>query len=134
MRGEAVRVSDSELLPNLIKSEKNFEVKMRLSFLHVLSSSKLSFDNCCLSFGIGHSTAYAWIQKWNSDKYSGIKQSDNTGGRPPKLSPEELKTLKSLLLIKDHWSTKEIIDLIKEKFDITLSHDRISPILKKISE
>jgi len=134
MLGEAVKVSRPETIPKLVQTEQDPSVKLRLAFLHVFNNSKLSFEECCQSFGIATSTAYAWIQRWNEFGITGIRSSDNVGGRPAKLSDENLKALKSFLKSKEHWTTKEVILLIKEKFSIDISHDRVSVILKKNSE
>jgi putative transposase len=134
MLGEAVRVVDPEKIPRLVHAEQDATVRLRLAFLHIFTTSALRFEECCLSFGIATSTAYAWIQRWNENGYDGLKASDNIGGRPAKLSNEHLEKLKSFLRERECWTTKEVIILIKEKFGIDISHDRVSVILKKISE
>ena len=52
------------------------------------------------------------------------------GGRKPKLTDEQMIELKSLLKKKDFWTTREVLELIKEKYGVEYSLKRIGVILK----
>ncbi len=71
------------------------------------------------------------IREWNEKGYETVKDKENKGGRPPKLSDEELLALKRYLKEKESWKTKEVRGLINERFDVDLSEDQVARILKQ---
>jgi len=57
--------------------------------------------------------------------------SKNKGGRPPKLSKDDLEDLREILKSKDYWTTKEVRVIIKEVFKKELSEDQVRRILRE---
>ena len=62
--------------------------------------------------------------------YDGLKESANQGGRPAKLSENDLKWLEETLKEKDYWTTKEVRQVILEKFAVDLSDDTVVRLLR----
>lgn len=130
MLGELIRVENPEKLLELIQKEQEPTVKAKLVFLKFFSEPTFNFEKCCQFSGIATSTGYLWVQLWNKNGYSGLQLSNNQGGRPSKLSDEDLKSLEKFLKEKDYWTTNEITALILEKFKVQLSTDQVSRILR----
>lgn len=131
MLGERLQVTSPKSIPKLLRKEQDSAVKMRLTFLNFLAHSGLSFEKCCEYCGIATSTGYSWIQKWNEAGHEALKPSGNQGGRPSRLSEEQFRSLRNLLKERQQWTTREVMELIEEKFGIRYSHDQVSRILKK---
>lgn len=110
--------------------EKDEEVKIKLIFLNLLANLEVDLEKAGKIFGIATSTGYSWIRQWNENGYEGIKGKENKGGRPPRLSNQDLERLKAMLQDKECWTTKEVRRLIKEKFGIAFSEDQVVRILR----
>ena len=52
------------------------------------------------------------------------------GGRPSELSEEQKEELKSILKERDDWTSKEVKELIKNRFGVEYSLRHVSRILK----
>jgi transposase len=78
------------------------------------------------------STVYRWINYWNDDGKDGLRNDRGKGGgKPPKLTKNDIKELERILRQeKEWWTTKEVRILIKDKFGIKYSDDQIVRILK----
>lgn len=131
MKGEKITVKNAEEIKKEIKKEKNPKTKIKLIFLNFVSFYPNEFENICELCGVATSTGYQWIRAWNEKGYESIKEKENKGGRPPKLSKEDLEHLKEKLNEKDHWVTKEVKGVIKQEFNVELSDDQIVRILKE---
>ena len=130
MRGERIQVRNFEDVGSLLKSEKDPVVKQKLSFLVVAGEDCLYFERAVEATGIDITTGYTWIRMWNDLGYEGLLPSPNKGGRPPKLTDEDLEDLRNILESKDYWTTKEVTVLIKEVFMKKLSEDQVRRILR----
>ena len=73
---------------------------------------------------------YVWVRRWNERGYDGLKENGNQGGRPAKLSENDLKRLEEILKEKDYWTTKEVRKEIIKKFGVDLSVDTVVRILR----
>jgi putative transposase len=51
------------------------------------------------------------------------------GGRKSKLTDEQIQKLRTLLENKDYWTTREVLELIKEKYGVEYSQKQIGVIL-----
>ena len=122
---------DKELKEKL-KSEKKDNILVKLIFFLNLIREGIDFEKACSGWGIAQSTGYFWIREWNQEGYKGIKGKgrEKRGGRPSRLSEEDLKKLKELLKKRAYWTTKEVRALIKDTFDIEYSQDHIVRILR----
>jgi len=115
-----------------LKEEKDFEIKFKLSFLNLVLQLQ-DVRKACKIMSIKTTTAYRWIKIWNEGGRDGLKSEQGKGGgKPPKLSTEQLKKLENLLRDeREWWTTKDVRILIKEKFDIIFSEDQVVRILNK---
>ena len=136
MKPRTLFVENEWLIQYYLEQEKDSTIKYRLAFLNSLKELKYDLDKACNIFSIAIPTAYVWIRKWNEDGYKGIAnpfhESDQPRGRPPKLSDEDLEKLKGMLPERTNWLTKEIRQLILEKFKVDLSSSQVARILRKL--
>jgi putative transposase len=124
-----IRHITADILKKKIKhQEKENKVLKRLIFI------KLRYDGFNVAeasekIGISTATGYLWQDQWNKNGYEGLIPK-YAGGRPPKLSAEDKTKLKEYLNEKDHWSLKEVKNLIFFKFGVQYSDDQIRRILR----
>jgi transposase len=131
MKGEIIRIERAEELKRSLMGEKDDEVKVKLIFLNALANCNVTYETASAMCGIHTSTGYVWVRKWNEKGYEGLKDSENKGGRPPKLSEEDLKNLEVNLKGKDYWTTKDVKKLIFDRYGVQLSEDSVVRILRE---
>lgn len=115
-------------LQNLIQNEKNKHVFQRLLFILQLYLGD-GVGKACERVSISNQTGYTWLNQWNKYGYEGLIPHFN-GGRPSKLTKEQLEQLKEKLKSKGDWMTSEVRALIKKEFDITYGNRQVSRILR----
>ena len=130
MKGERIKVKNIEEVKEKLKREKKEDVVIKLIFLNLVGGG-IGFEEGCRFCGIAESTGYLWIREWNQGGYEGIRgKGGRGGGRPSRLSEEDLKKLKELLKEKAYWTTKEVRAVIKKFFKIEYSEDQVVRILR----
>ena len=122
-------LSSEELLKRIKSLEKDTRVLQRLYFVKhryegasVAESAKL--------VGTSKPVAYQWQERWNKDGYDGLIPRF-AGGCPSKLSDEQKEELEEILHQRYDWSTKEVQELIFNRFNVTYTCKQILEILKK---
>jgi len=130
MKGEIIRVEGAVELDELLRAETDNGIKIKLIFLNAFGNRNMPYEAACALCGIHTSTGYVWVRRWNKSGYDGLKESENQGGRPAKLSESDLKRLEEILKEKDYWTTKEVRKTILDKFGLDLSDDTIVRILR----
>jgi transposase len=130
MKGDIVRIQNSEELQKRLRSETDERVKPRLIFLNAMANHGISYEKASDICGLSVSTGYVWIRKWNAEGYKGLEDKDTRTGRPPRLNDENMMELKEILESKAYWTTKEVIMEIKTHFDVDLSVDQTIKILR----
>jgi len=120
-------MSSEELDKRIKKLEKDTRVLKRLYFIKNLYRGE-SVEKSADIVGITKATGYNWLKSWNSKGYEGLIP-QFAGGRPSKLSNDEKRELKEMLNGKT-WTTKEVQELIKEKFGVIYSSWQVRRILK----
>ena len=122
-------LSSEELLKRIKSLEKDTRVLQRLYFVKhryegasVAESAKL--------VGTSKPVAYQWQERWNKDGYDGLIPRF-AGGCPSKLLDEQKEELEEILHQRDDWSTKEVKELIFNRFNVTYTGKQILEILKK---
>lgn len=122
-------LSSKELLKRIKSLEKDTRVLQRLYFVKhryegasVAESAKL--------VGTSKPVAYQWQERWNKDGYDGLIPRF-AGGCPSKLLDEQKEELEEILHKRDDWSTKEVKELIFNRFNVTYTGKQILEILKK---
>jgi transposase len=130
MKGDVIRVERAEELEGRLAAESDNGIKIKLIFLNAFGNRNLSYEAACALCGIHTSTGYVWVRRWNKSGYDGLKESPNQGGRPAKLTENDLKQLEEILKKKEYWTTKEVRKEIIDKFDMDLSDDTVVRILR----
>ena len=130
MKGDIVRIQNSEGLLKRLRTETDERVKPRLIFLNAMANHGISYEKASDICGLSVSTGYVWIRKWNAEGYEGLKDKNTRTGRPPRLNDENMMKLKEILKGKTYWTTKEVVMEIKAHFDVDLSEDQTIKILR----
>jgi transposase len=130
MKGDIVRIKNSQELVERLHEEKNERLKPRLIFLNAIANHGIGYEKASEICGLSTSTGYVWIRKWNTNGYEGLKDKETRTGRPPKLDSEDMERLKETLKGSDCWTTKEVMKEIKIQFDVDLSEDQVTRILR----
>ena len=130
MKGDIVKIQNSEELQKRLRTETDERVKPRLIFLNAMANHGISYEKASDICGLSVSTGYVWIRKWNAEGYEGLKNKNTRTGRPPRLNDENMMKLKEILKGKTYWTTKEVVMEIKAHFDVDLSEDQTIKILR----
>ena len=123
-------ITVEELKKRIRKKEKDVKVLNRLHFMNYLYSG-LSVPEASEKLGITKVTGYNWLERWNEDGYDGIIPRF-AGGRPSKLTDLEKTQLKEILKKRDDWTTKEIRNLICDRFGVEYSLKQVRIILRNL--
>lgn len=123
-------ITTEELKRLIRKKETDVKVLNRLHFINYLYNG-YSVPEASETLGITKVTGYIWLKRWNDKGYSGLIPK-YAGGRPPKITEEERGELKELLNKRDNWTTREVRDLIWEKFNVEYSLKQVREILKSL--
>ena len=130
MKGQKLTIKNAKEIETRLKTEKKGDVRVKLIFLNLMANTGMDLEKACKICGIAIPTGYLWIRQWNRHGYEGIKGREGKGGRPPKLSDKDLERLRELLKEKEYWTTKEVRELIKERFGVEYSPDQVVRILR----
>jgi len=130
MKGEIIGVERAWELDERLRLETDSVIKIKLIFLNAFGNRNMPYEAACALCGIHTSTGYVWVRRWNKNGYDDLRESENQGGRPAKLSENDLKHLEEILKEKDYWTTKEVRKAILDKFDVDLSDDTVVRILR----
>jgi putative transposase len=107
--------------------EKDVRVLNRLYFILYLYEG-LNMEEACRKVGVVKAVGYEWLRRWNAEGYEGLVPRFG-GGRPAKLSDEDMESLCVLLRERDDWTLGEIKDLILEDFGVDYHVSQVSRIL-----
>jgi len=99
----------------------------RLYFILYLYEG-LGVEEASRKVGVVKAVGYEWLRRWNEGGYEGLVPRFG-GGRPSKLSEEDLEGLCGLLRERDDWTLGEIKDLILEEFGVDYHVSHVSRIL-----
>lgn len=108
---------------DLIKHENNSRVLKRLYFVKFRYLGD-SVEESAIKVGVTKKTGYYWQGDWNKGDYATLIP-NFSGGRNSKLTDEQIEELRTLMENKDYWTTREVLELIKEKFGV--DHPEILP-------
>ena len=117
-----------EELDSLIKMESYSRVLKRLYFVKLRYLGD-SVEEAAHKIGITKKTGYNWQEEWNQGGYAALIP-EFKGGRKHKLTDDQRNELKALLEKKDHWTTREVMELIKEYYDVEYTLKQIGVILR----
>jgi putative transposase len=122
------KMTMDELNNRIKKVEKDVKVLNRLYFIKnrylgdpvEIASSKV---------GVTKRVGYIWQERWNKDGYDGLIPRFG-GGRSSKLGEDQKNELIELLKERDNWTTNEVRELIKERFDVSYTLKQVRVILR----
>jgi transposase len=114
-------------LNSLITHEKNSRVLKKLYFVKFRYLGD-SVEVAATKLGVTKKTGYYWQEDWNKGGYAALMP-QFCGGRKSKLTDEQIVELRSLLKEKDYWTTKGVLELIKEKYGVQYSQKQVGVIL-----
>lgn len=123
-------ITSEELKRCIREKEKEVKVLNRLYFMNYLYSG-CSVPRASEKLGITKVTGYNWLKRWNEEGYEGLIPRF-AGGRPSKLTDAEKSQLKELLQERDNWTTKEIRELIWDRFSVEYSLKQVGIILRSL--
>ncbi|MEM3812166.1 MAG: helix-turn-helix domain-containing protein [Thermoplasmata archaeon] len=72
------------------------------------------------------------MNRWNEKGYEGLIPKFS-GGKPSKLSKDQMVELKNMLKSRELWTLNEVMSLMLEKFGVVYSERLVRRILKKLS-
>jgi putative transposase len=116
-----------ELNKKIKKEEKSVRVLERLYFIKYIYKGH-TIKEACEFIDISEPTGYNWLDSWNKRGYDGLVP-NFSGGPKPKLDEPRREELKQLLAGKDAWTLREVLKLIKEKFNVEYSEMQVWRIL-----
>jgi putative transposase len=132
MAGKKVYVerhlSVEELDQKIRSLKQDVKILKKLLFIKSLYQDE-SVEKSANLMGVTKASGYNWLRAWNKDGYDGLKPKPKSG-RYAKLSNEDKTKLKNMLKEKDSWITREIQDLVKNKFGVEYSSWQIRRIIK----
>ena len=80
--------------------------------------------------GVARQTGSRWLKRYNEKGLSGLIPK-LASGRPGKLTNQQKKELKNILIDKNsNYTIMEVVELIKEKYDVDLSYKRVWTIIR----
>ncbi len=121
-----------ENITKRIKEEKHrARIIPRLTFIRLLYRGK-SVIEAAEDAGIAKRAGYQWLKRWNESGYEGLIPRF-AGGKPPKLTVEQMELLKAKLKAKDLWHPRDVTDLIGREFGTEYSERQVRRFLKNIS-
>jgi len=123
-------LSEDEL-ERLIREEREKRLLERLIFIRNLYDGE-SVEKAAGKLGRGKQTGYNWLRRWNAGGREGLKPDFTKAGRHPKLSAEEKRNLEDMLRKRDDWTTREVRNLIAEKFSVHYSLRSAMRILRSL--
>jgi len=120
-----------EILDEIKVRKIEYELTERLMFISDLFKG-ISVPKASANLGISHSTGYQWLERWNESGIDGLIPRYD-GGKPPKLSKEDLKTLDKILQKTPNLTNDIVSDIIEHEFGVEFSDRHVSRILRKLN-
>jgi transposase len=131
MKGISIIIQNLETLESNFEKDLGPEVKLRLLFISAFVKNNNDLTQTCDLFRISTTTGYEWIDKWNKNGINGLKDKP-ISGRKARLTNENIIELKFELQKRDHWDISEIQEIVKSKFNVDLSKNRLSVVLREM--
>jgi putative transposase len=120
-----------ELESRIKTLEKDAKILKRLYFVKFRYNGE-SVDESAQRIGVTRNEGYIWQRRWNEQGYEGLIPR-YAGGRPMKLSLEEIDHLIDLLNQKTTCTTDDVRTMIYQEFEVEYTLKQIRIILKKLN-
>jgi putative transposase len=111
--------------------EKDAKILKRLYFVKFRYEGE-SVEESAQRIGVTRNEGYIWQRRWNEQGYEGLIPR-YAGGRPMKLSSDELDRLRELLNQKTTWTTDDVRTMIHHEFRVDYTMKQIRIILRKLN-
>lgn len=125
-----VKHLDIEELNRMIKVERDAKILMRLYFIKFRYEG-ITVNESSKRIGVTKRVGYIWQERWNEKGYDGLAP-QYAGGRPSKLTNQEKIELEQLLRQKDSWTSREMHDMILDKFGVDYTIKQVLVIAKQM--
>lgn len=131
MKGCSLTIKNIEILESNFEKALSPDVKLRLLFISAFIKNNNDLDHTCDFFRISTTTGYEWIDKWNKNGINGLYDKPITG-RKARLTDSDIKILKLELEKHGHLDISEIHEIVKNMFNVKLSKNRLSVVLREM--
>ena len=121
-------ITKKELVTKIKDKKVEVRILKRLLFIKYLYEGD-SVPQAADKIEVTLPVAYDWRKRWNQQGYEGLIPGF-AGGAPPKLSKQEKQELTQVLKQRDDWTTKEIRQLIIDRFNVTYTDRHVRRLLK----
>ena len=119
-----------------LAQEHDWVVRQRLTLLNMIVElpESVTLADICRGLNLPLSTAYVWLRAWRKHGYSGLNHPLETGegvpGRRAALGETDLVELRLLLERQPTWTTAQVRELIKERWNVDYSPSQVARILR----
>jgi transposase len=122
--------SAEELQTRIKKLENDLRVLNKLYFINDVYHD-VSITESCHKLGITRVTGHNWLNQWNEGGFDALKRKYGSGGQS-KLTPEQKEELSQFIIENEIYSSKQVLELIKEKFSVEYSIRQVERILRDL--
>lgn len=134
--GRRVEVPNGEMVRLYLAQEHDWVVRQRLTLLNMILElpEAVTLADICRGLNIPLSTAYVWFRAWREHGYPKLNHPLETGegspGRRATLGETDLIELRLLLERQPKWTTAQVRELIKKRWNVDYSPSQVSRILR----
>ena len=114
----------------LLDNETDLKIYKKLSYFKFRKLGYSKIESCKLA-GIKENSRYYLEDLWEEGGYNSLIPHYNAGGKS-KLNENQLKELKKILQKWDSWVVNDVVQLIKDKFNVEYSYQGVRNILIKM--
>jgi len=122
--------SVEELQIKIKRLEKDLKVLNKLYFINDIYHD-VSITESCKKLGITRVTGHNWLNQWNEGGFDSLSRKSGSGGQS-KLTPKQKEELSKIIIEKEIYSSKQVLELIKEKFNVEYSIRQVERILRDL--
>ena len=122
--------SVEELQTRIKKLENDLRVLNKLYFINDIYHD-VSITESCNKLGITRVTGHNWLNQWNEGGFDALKRKYGSKGQS-KLTPEQKEELSEFIIKNEIYSSKQVLKLIKEKFNVEYSIRQVERILRDL--
>jgi transposase len=123
--------SVEELQTRIKKLENDLKVLNKLYFINDVYHD-VSITESCDKLGITRVTGHNWLNQWNEGGFTALKRKYGSGGQS-KLTPEQKEKLSKIIIENEIYGSKQVLELIKEKFSVEYSIRQVERILRDLN-
>jgi transposase len=122
--------SVEELQIRIKRLEQDVKVLNKLYFINDIYHG-VSITESCKKLGITRVTGHNWLNQWNEGGFDSLKRKYGSRGQS-KLTPEQKEELSKIIVENEIYSSKTVLELIKERFNVEYSIRQVERILRDL--